>query len=172
MDQPERGSPPAAETPSARRRTPFARALDRFLSNPSSGRNAILLIVLADLVTVVIGGAIIWTVDRQEYAQLTEAFWYILQTITTVGYGDVTPTAPIGRFVGAAVMLLGIAFLSILTATITSSFIEARQSERLARDRADELAHRARLEAQLAELIARLDRLERRAGGSPDRGDA
>ena len=146
---------------------PLGRALDRFLSNPSSGRNAIVLIVIADLATVVIGGAIIWTVDRQEYAQLTEAFWYILQTITTVGYGDVTPTAPIGRLVGATVMLLGIAFLSILTATITSSFIEARQSERLARDRADELAHQARLEAQLAELITRLERLEARQHGPP-----
>jgi hypothetical protein len=68
-------------------------------------------------------------------------------------------------------MLLGIAFLSILTATITSSFIEARQSERLARDRADERAHRARLESQLAELIARLDRLEERGVGKPDQGD-
>ena len=45
-----------------------------------------------------------------------------------------------GRAVGAAVMLLGIASLSILTATITSSFIEARQADRLARDDADEVA--------------------------------
>jgi voltage-gated potassium channel len=172
MDQPEPGSSATAESPPTKRRMPLGRALDRFLSNPSSGRNAIFLIVLADLATVVVGGAIIWTVDRQEYAHLTEAFWYILQTITTVGYGDVTPTQPIGRFVGATVMLLGIAFLSILTATITSSFIEARQQDRLARDRAEELAHQARLEARLAEMIARLDRIEGRAGGSTDRGDA
>ena len=38
-----------------------------------------------------VGGGILWLVDRREYSSLTEAFWYILQTITTVGYGDVTP---------------------------------------------------------------------------------
>ena len=160
MEQPNPGSASEAGAPPARRRNPFGRAVDRFLSNPASGRNAIILIVVADLATVIVGGVIIWTVDRQEYAHLTEAFWYILQTITTVGYGDVTPEDPIGRFVGAAVMLLGIAFLSILTATITSSFIEARQAERLARDAADERAYRVRLEARIDALIERLDRME------------
>jgi voltage-gated potassium channel len=172
MEGPEPGDPVEPEAAPTRTRTPLGRALDRFLSNPSSGRNAIFLIVIADLATVVVGGAIIWTLDRQEYAHLTEAFWYILQTVTTVGYGDVTPTEPIGRFVGAAVMLLGIAFLSILTATITSSFIEARQSERLARDAAAERAHRARLESQLATLIDRLDRLDELGRQNRDREDA
>ena len=69
-------------------------------------------------------------------------------------------------------MLLGIAFLSILTATITSSFIEARQQDRLARDRAEELAHQARLEARLAEMIDRLERIENPGGRDPDREDA
>jgi voltage-gated potassium channel len=160
MERPDPASAGDASARPARRRNPFGRAVDRFLSNPSSGRNAILLIVAADVATVLVGGFIIWTVDRQEYAHLTEAFWYILQTVTTVGYGDVTPNEPIGRFVGAAVMLLGIAFLSILTATITSSFIEARQADRLARAAADERESRRRVEARLDALIERLDRME------------
>ncbi len=93
-----------------------------------------MLIVIANLATVVVGGVVIWLVDRRDFEHLTEAFWYILQTITTVGYGDVTPIEPVGRLVGAAVMLLGLAFISILTATITSSLIEARQAERRARE--------------------------------------
>ena len=36
----------------------------------------------------------------------------ILQTVTTIGYGDVTPTVPIGRLVGRIVMLLAIASLA------------------------------------------------------------
>ena len=142
------------------RRTPIGRARARFVTDPASTRNAIFLIVAVDLGIVFVGGTIIWLFDRQEYKHLTEAFWYTLQTITTVGYGDVTPTEPIGRFVGAAVMLLGIAFLSILTATITSSFIDARQAARRTQRASDDLADRARLEAQFESLIARFDRLE------------
>jgi voltage-gated potassium channel len=153
-------TPDGAMVAPASRRTPLGRARNRFITDPSSTRNAIFLIVAVDLGIVLIGGTIIWLFDRQEYEHLTEAFWYTLQTITTVGYGDVTPTEPIGRFVGAAVMLLGIAFLSILTATITSSFIDARQAARRDREADTDVADRARLDAQLDALNERFDRLE------------
>lgn len=149
-----------------KRRTAVGRAWVRFVTDPSSTRNAIVLIVAANLTTVLIGGVLVWLIDRDEFQELTTAFWYTLQTITTVGYGDVTPRDMSGRAVGAAVMLLGIASLSILTATITSSFIEARQADRQAQDDADEAVHRVRLEARLDELLERLDRIERGRSGS------
>ena len=158
-----RSAPPTPDgtmAVSASRRTPLGRAKNRFVTDPASTRNAIVLIVAVDLGIVLIGGTIIWLFDRLEYEHLGEAFWYTLQTITTVGYGDVTPTEPVGRFVGAAVMLLGIAFLSILTATITSSFIDARQAARRAEEANDDLADRARLDARLDALNERFDRLE------------
>ena len=138
------------------------------MTDPASTRNAIVLIVVANLTIVVIGGAIAWLIDRREFEHLSDAFWYTLQTITTVGYGDVTPRDPSGRLVGAAVMLLGIASLSILTATITSSFIEARQADRLANEAAEERAPRASLEARLEEVIERLDWIEQ--GANRERG--
>ena len=144
-----------------KQRTAVGRAWVRFVTDPSSTRNAIVLIVAANLTTVLIGGVLVWLIDRDEFQELTTAFWYTLQTITTVGYGDVTPKDVSGRAVGAAVMLLGIASLSILTATITSSFIEARQADRQVLDDADETAYRVRLEARLDELLERLDRIER-----------
>ena len=152
--------PDGAKAAPSSRRTPLGRAKNRFVTDPASTRNAIVLIVAVDLGIVLLGGTIIWLFDRQEYAQLGEAFWYTLQTITTVGYGDVTPTEPVGRFVGAAVMLLGIAFLSILTATITSSFIDARQAARRAEEAGDDRADRVRLDARLDALNDRFDRLE------------
>ena len=160
MTSSEPSAPHGAIVAPSSRRTPLGRARNRFVTDPSSTRNAILLIVAVDLGIVLIGGTIIWFFDRQEYEHLGEAFWYTLQTITTVGYGDVTPTEPVGRFVGAAVMLLGIAFLSILTATITSSFIDARQAARRADDASSDRADQARLEARLDAVIDRFDRLE------------
>ena len=141
--------------------TPLRRATDRFTRDPSSARNAIILIVIADLAAVTLGALVIWTVDRAEYQQFPTALWYILQTVTTVGYGDVTPTEPIGRFIGGAVMLLAIASLSILTASITSAFIDARQAAR--RDERDSVdqARWAELNGRLDDLVQRLERLER-----------
>lgn len=160
MTQPDIPTPDHAALSAIKRRTPVGRAWARFATDPSSTRNAIVVIIVANLTTVLAAGVVLWLLDRHEYEEITEAFWYTLQTITTVGYGDVTPAAPVGRFVGAVVMLLGIASLSILTATITSSFIEARQSDRHAREAAEERAFRVALEARLDDLIARLDRLD------------
>jgi voltage-gated potassium channel len=160
MTSPEPSPTDGATAASGSRRTPLGRAKARFVTDPASTRNAIFLIVAVDLTIVLIGGTIIWFFDRQEYEHLTTAFWYTLQTITTVGYGDVTPTEPVGRLVGAAIMVLGLAFLSILTATITSSFIDARQVTRRAEQADDDDAERARLDARLDALNDRFDRLE------------
>jgi voltage-gated potassium channel len=47
-----------------------------------------------------------------------------VQTVTTVGYGDVTPEKTIGRIIAVVVMLSGIGFLTVVTASITAVFIE------------------------------------------------
>jgi len=147
-------------SPSGRRRAPLKRASSRFFDDPASGRNAIVLIVAADIAIVIVGGLTMWLLNPAEYADLGTAFWYILQTITTVGYGDVTPTEPIGRLVGAIFMMIGIAVLAILTASITSAFLDAKQAERRDRQDATRDDDQARLEARLDELIERLTRME------------
>ena len=86
--------------------------------------------------------------------------WWALQTVTTVGYGDVTPAAPIGRAVASFVMLEGIAFLAIITAAITSTFVARAASERAATEGADEAAFEQRVEARLDEFGRRFDELQ------------
>ena len=169
MDRTDSAPPPDPPKARAKSRRPVVRVVDRFMRDPSSGRNAVVLIVVATVVTVLIGGLLVWLVDRDEFEELGKAFWYALQTVTTVGYGDVTPEDPNGRLVGAGLMLLGIAFLSVLTAAITSAFIEARQSERRGQQAAEEEARQLRLEARLDALIERLDRLQGFERKEPDR---
>lgn len=63
--------------------------------------------------------------DRPEFATIGKGLWFALQTVTTVGYGDVTPKHADGRFIGAVVMLTGIGFLTVITASVTASLIES-----------------------------------------------
>jgi voltage-gated potassium channel len=152
-----------AELPKVRGRVPVARAWNSFVVHPSSVRKAIRVIIAAYISAMLIGGLAIWLLDPTDYPDPWRAFWYVLQTITTVGYGDATPTDPIGRLVGAAIMLIAIASLSILTAFITSAFVEARQADRRAENDARDAGHRERLEAQLADVVERLERIERQS---------
>ena len=149
------------------------RRLTRLLHEPPTVRAAAAAIVSATAVVVVGAGILIRLVDHAEYDNVWVGMWWALQTVTTVGYGDVTPVHVTGRLVGVVVMLQGIAFLAILTAAITSVFV-ARASEDMRLQHqleeggedaeAGPLAH---TDARFDELERRLDRIEAALGSRP-----
>jgi voltage-gated potassium channel Kch len=136
------------------------RRMSRFLRSPPSIRLAASVIVTATALVVVGGGVLMRLFDNREYPNIWVGMWWALQTVTTVGYGDVTPKQTIGRLIGAFVMLEGIAFLTITTAAITSTFVARAQQERLTRDAELAESEEDRIDARFDELAARLDRLE------------
>src|SRR4029450_11894593 len=106
------------------------RKMSRVLREPPSVRTAASVIVTATAVDVVVGGVLMRILDHSEYANVWVGMWWALQTVTTVGYGDVTPRNPSGRIIAAFVMLEGSAFLTIIIAGITSTFVGRAQRER------------------------------------------
>jgi voltage-gated potassium channel Kch len=135
------------------------RRLERFMQEPASVRTAVGVIVVATITVVVGGGVLIRVLDPDEYADVWTGMWWSLQTVTTVGYGDVTPGHFSGRLVGAVVMLEGTAFIAIITAAITSNFV-ARATRAYAAAQADEGGgDLQRLEQRFDELERKLDLL-------------
>jgi voltage-gated potassium channel len=134
--------------------------MSRFLREPPSVRMAARVIVTATAVVVVVGGVLMRVLDHDEYPNIWVGMWWALQTVTTVGYGDVTPLNPSGRIIAAFVMLEGIAFLTIIVAAITSTFVARAAKEREVAQAADEDAAEVRIEARLDGIERRLDRLE------------
>jgi voltage-gated potassium channel len=59
----------------------------------------------------------------------TNALWWSIVTLTTVGYGDIAPTTFAGRIIGVVVMIFGIGMLGMFTATIASIFVEKKLKE-------------------------------------------
>jgi len=79
-----------------------------------------------------------------------DGVWWAVVTVTTAGYGDLNPTDVEGRIIGIILMLVGIGFISVLTATVASELIKTDTSS-------DEvLATLRRLELDVAELKAQL----------------
>ena len=79
-------------------------------------------------------------IDHREYSSIWQGMWWSLQTVTTVGYGDVTPKDTAGKIVGAVVMLEGVAFLAIITAAITSTFVTHAQRKPKSTEPAEDTA--------------------------------
>ena len=143
-----------------KRRNPLQKAMDRFLADPASVRNAASVMILITVAIVLVGGLIVWVFDSRDFPELGGALWYTLQTVTTVGYGDHVPTSGVGRVVGAVVMVVAVTLIAILTAAITSTFVEAAQRRNRAGEEAAERDAEAALRQRLDEVLARLTAIE------------
>jgi Ion channel len=77
------------------------RQFDAYRRAPLSVPRAMGVIVAATLVSVLVGGVLITIVDSEEFPDLGTGMWWALQTVTTVGHGDMTPENTAGRLVGA-----------------------------------------------------------------------
>lgn len=87
---------------------------------------------------------------------LHEAMWLAFTTAATVGYGDLVPTTLASRAFAVLVVILGLAVLSLVTASLAAIFVETeeRQNER---DLMQEIgALRAEIRSLRAELMAAL----------------
>ncbi len=110
------------------------------------------------LIAVVIFGVIEHLVDEKTFPTVWLGMWWALQTVTTVGYGDVVPESSVGRLIASVVLLGGLALLSVVTATITSAFVaRAQRSVRTESD--EELLNEVReLRAEVRRLSERRER--------------
>ena len=130
------------------------------MADPASVRNAAYVMIVFTVGIVLVGGVIVWVFDSRDFPDLGGALWYTLQTVTTVGYGDKVPTEGVGRMVGASVMVVAVALIAILTASITSTFVEAAQRRQRAGVEAKERDSAEALQQQLVEISARLAAIE------------
>jgi voltage-gated potassium channel len=126
--------------------------LRRSLNNrPLTARRAARVISVSALLLTAAGGAGAWLVDRKDFDNLGDAMWWAVQTVTTVGYGDVVPEHVAGRLIGGALMLQGIALLTVITASVTATLIEQARQRRQAPDE---------VLAKLEQIDARLEAIE------------
>jgi voltage-gated potassium channel len=100
----------------------------------------------------VIAGAVESLVDTQDFPSTWDGMWWAVVTVTTVGYRDVYPTSVEGRIIAMVVMLFGIGFLSVLTATVASRFVKTERGD----ETEEILAALTRLEAEVADLKQQL----------------
>ena len=121
------------------------------------------------MLTALVGGVAFSALE--EGYNSWDGVWWALVTMTTVGYGDVSPHTTAGRILGIVVMFVGIGFIALLTGSIAQRFIsqQVRQVEEAEREIA---ATETDVLHELREVMARLQGLERRLERMAQRNDA
>lgn len=93
-------------------------------------------LALTFFAVALVGAIVMRIADPHNFPSLGLAVWWALQTVTTVGYGDVVPTTNAGRVVGGLEMVLGVSFIAFLTAGVTSTVIQRGEARTQEADRA------------------------------------
>jgi voltage-gated potassium channel len=119
-------------------------------------------VALLALLTVLGGGAAFAAIEKD--SSTWDGVWWAISTMTTVGYGDVSPHTDLGRVLAIAIMLIGIGFIAVLTGAVAERFLST-EFEEVAEATHEVEATEADVLAELREVRNRLDRLEARLAG-------
>lgn len=109
-----------------------------------------------------IAGVLVRLTDPGHFPSVWAGMWWGMQTVTTVGFGDVVPATVAGRLTGVLVMLLGISFITVTAGAISSEFVEAARRRRQSmREEGPELVEIRGLREQVRALQEDLAKLRR-----------
>ncbi|MDP8912659.1 MAG: ion transporter [Pseudomonadota bacterium] len=92
-----------------------------------------LTLALAAIAMLASSIALYWAegdAQPDKFGSIPRALWWSVVTLTTVGYGDVFPITPLGRFLSAVVAVIGIGLIALPTGILAAAFSDALQRRR------------------------------------------
>lgn len=97
-------------------------------------KEELLITVFGVSVLLVVASSLMYFIENaaqpKAFSSIPAAMWWGVATLTTVGYGDMYPITPLGRFLGAIIAILGIGAIAIPAGILTTGFAKEIQKKR------------------------------------------
>jgi len=106
-----------------------ARVLSQALK---ASRFKITVFVITVLSITVIVGSLMYLIEgpTSEFASIPRGVYWAIVTLTTVGFGDVTPQTPLGQTLASILMIMGYGIIAVPTGLLTAEFVETARAQR------------------------------------------
>ena len=101
------------------------------LSALIESRKKLVIFAVTILIMVTIFGSVMYLVEHQvnpNFDSIPRCIYWAIVTITTVGYGDISPITPFGQFIASIIMLMGYIIIAVPTGIVTSSIIRENKN--------------------------------------------
>jgi ABC-type multidrug transport system fused ATPase/permease subunit len=130
--------------------------VERFLAATSMDK------FIAMLIVVLLGSTLILYFFDPSIVTVFDAVWFVFQTVTTVGFGDVIPSSPLGKFVGLVLLINGVLMFSIFTASFAYMF-----NDRIFKKENDEFNQRVdSLKDNMNETVTSIDAIKEKVNSN------
>ncbi|MFW0736106.1 ion transporter [Flavobacterium sp. T12S277] len=92
-----------------------------------ASKEKILVFIYFVLISTIIIGSVMYLVEGKEsgFTSIPMSIYWTIVTLTTVGYGDISPQTPLGQFIAAFVMILGYGIIAVPTGIVTAEFAKS-----------------------------------------------
>jgi len=100
------------------------------LALKASARRILVFLTFVILLSIVLGSLIyvLESPENESFSSIPQSVYWAIVTITTVGYGDISPVTPLGKLIASLIMLLGYAIIAVPTGIVT---VELTKSARM-----------------------------------------
>ncbi len=114
--------------------TRYSPALGVFVDVLRAQRGAFLSATIVLVLVMLFASSAMFVVEHEAqpevFSSIPAAMWWAVATLTTVGYGDVTPITPLGKFMASSIMIVGIGMVALPTSILAAGFTEQHQRRR------------------------------------------
>jgi voltage-gated potassium channel len=101
------------------------------------------LMLFAIIILLTVSSSLMYEAEHEAqpeaFSSIPAAMWWGVVTLATVGYGDMFPITPMGKFIGSLVVLLGIGLFALPTGVLAAGFSEVLQRKREAKQMKDRI---------------------------------
>lgn len=115
--------------------TRYSRAMQLLLQSIREEKGPLLAAFFIMGVALITASCGIYLIEHDEqpdkFGSIPDAMWWAMATLTTVGYGDVVPVTPLGRFFGGMITVLSMGMVAIPTGLLASSFSDQLRRRRV-----------------------------------------
>ena len=80
--------------------------------------------ILGVLIICILAFGYIFYISEHQIKTFGDGIWWALVTITTVGYGDITPDTALGRLIAGTLMFVGLGLIATVTAIVSAKFVQ------------------------------------------------
>ena len=112
----------------------YSESLKLFTRILKSKKEELHITAMVIFILLVVSSSLMYYVENRAqpkiFSNMLSTLWWGVTTLTTVGYGDIYPITPLGKFLGSIVCLLGVGLYALPTGILSAGFVEEIRKRR------------------------------------------